>query len=125
MSPNWEHLTAIAQEEVEGILVQLPPHLREKARALPVTFEPVPNEAWVEDGIDIDSLGLFVGPAFADEEMTTSPVPPQIIFFLENLWDLVDEDEPIYRVELRRTYLHELGHYLGLDEDDLDLRGLQ
>ena len=33
-------------------------------------------------------------------------------------------DETTYRQEVRTTLLHELGHYLGLDEDDLDDRGL-
>lgn len=125
MLANWEQLAATAQEEVGGIIHRLPNHLREKARALPVTLEPMPNQGWIEDGIDADSLGLFVGPAFEDEEMTANPLPAQIILFLENLWDFAEENEDVYREELRRTYLHELGHYLGLDEDDLDLRGLQ
>lgn len=125
MTPPWVRLTSLAQEEVQGIIKQLPTHLREKARALPVTFEPIPNEGWVEDNIPSDSLGLFVGPAFAEENRTLSPIPPQIILFLENLWGFSEEDEAIYREELRLTYLHELGHYLGLDEDDLDLRGLR
>jgi len=30
----------------------------------------------------------------------------------------------VYREEVRVTYLHELGHYLGWDEDDLTARGL-
>lgn len=52
------------------------------------------------------------------------PIPPQIILFLENLWDFSDGDEAIYREEIRITLLHELGHYLGLDELDLEDRGL-
>ena len=44
-------------------------------------------------------------------------------------WDQMDawleEDEEIFREEVHTTYLHELGHYLGLDEDDLFDRGLE
>jgi predicted Zn-dependent protease with MMP-like domain len=125
MPAAWEQLIATAEQEVAKIIRDLPADLREKARAVPVTFEPVPNPGWIEDGIEADSLGLFVGPAFEDEESTGEPLPAQIILFLENLWDFAEENEGIYREELRRTYLHELGHYLGLDEDDLDQRGLQ
>lgn len=125
MHPDWERLTAIANEEVEGILSGLPRQLRDQARALPVTFEPVPNRGWVAEGIEADSLGLFVGPAFGEEMNSSLPLPAQIILFLENLWQMADGQEPIYREELRRTYLHELGHYLGLDEDDLEERDLQ
>jgi predicted Zn-dependent protease with MMP-like domain len=125
MPAAWEQLIATAEQEVAKIIGDLPSDLREKARAVPVTFEPVPNPGWIEDGMEADSLGLFVGPAFEDEESTGEPLPAQIILFLENLWDFAEENEGIYREELRRTYLHELGHYLGLDEDDLDQRGLQ
>jgi len=30
----------------------------------------------------------------------------------------------VFREEVERTYLHELGHYLGWDEDDVAARGL-
>ena len=52
-------------------------------------------------------------------------MPPQIILFLENLWEISDGDEAVFRDEIRTTYMHELGHYLGLDEDDLYDRGLE
>ena len=51
-------------------------------------------------------------------------MPPQIILFLQNLWVFVRGDEALFREEVRTTLLHELGHYLGLDEDDLTERGL-
>jgi predicted Zn-dependent protease with MMP-like domain len=52
------------------------------------------------------------------------PVPAQIILFLENIDEMVDGDEEEFRDEVRVTLIHELGHYLGLDEDELDRRGL-
>jgi predicted Zn-dependent protease with MMP-like domain len=52
-------------------------------------------------------------------------MPPQIILFLENLWDLADGKETIFRKEVQTTFLHELGHYLGLGEDELTERGLE
>lgn len=124
MPADWEKLLVIAQTEVADLVNRLPPHLREKARALPVTFEPTPSTDWIEDGIEADSLGLFVGAAFADEETSSHPLPSQIILFLENLWEWAAADEAVYREELQRTFLHELGHYLGLDEDDLWERDL-
>ena len=125
MRLDWEKLHALAREEVEATLAALPAPLRERAQALPVTFERRPNAAHRRDGIEPDTLGLFVGPEFACEENTTLPLPPQIILFLQNLWDLADAEEESFREEVRTTYLHELGHYLGLDEDDLFDRGLE
>jgi predicted Zn-dependent protease with MMP-like domain len=122
---NWETLKSIALEEVESILSTLPEPLRERAASLPVTFESIPNADHLRDGIAADTLGLFVGPEYAEQEITGFPVPPQIILFLENLWDMAEDDETIFREEVHITFLHELGHYLGLDEDGLYERGLE
>lgn len=122
---KWECLQAIALEEVRTTLADLPEPLREKAQAVPVTCHSCPSALQLEDGIEPDTLGLFVGPSYADQEITSFPVPPQIILFLKNLWDFAEGDEEIYREEVHTTYLHELGHYLGLDEDGLVERGLE
>lgn len=119
---NWNKLQTLAVAQVETTLAALPGPLREQAKKLPVTFERVPNAGLQADGIEPDTLGLFAGPDFADADAV--PMPPQIILFLENLWDFAGGDEKIFRDEVRATLLHELGHYLGLDEDDLAQRGL-
>ena len=116
-------MCAIASAEVEMTLAVLPKPLRERAKKLPVTFERQPNADLQADGIEANTLGLFTGPEFADEENV--PLPPQIILFLENLWDFAEDDEKFFHEEVRTTLLHELGHYLGLDEDELIERGLE
>ena len=125
MTSHWEHLKKLALAEVEATLAELPAPLRERAVTLPVTFEPMPHADIVADGIDADTLGLFTGPVFGEEEHSASPLPPQIILYLENLWGFTEGDEDVFLEEVRTTYLHELGHYLGLDEDDLFERGLE
>jgi predicted Zn-dependent protease with MMP-like domain len=123
MTANWKKLQASALVEIEATLAALPKPLRERAEKLPVTFERWPNTGLQADGIEADTLGLFTGPEFADEGNV--PLPPQIILFLENLWDFADGNEEIFCEEVRTTFLHELGHYLGLDEDGLTERGLE
>lgn len=126
MLPDWETLRTLAEAEVRQTLAALPPKLRTAARALPVIYETVPGDELVTDGIEPDTLGLFVGGERDAEEH--EPIPPQIILFLENIWLMIaDEggDETDFRFEVRTTLLHELGHYLGLDEDDLTERGLE
>ena len=125
MQADWEKLLGIAEKEVCQIINELPPALREKATGIPVTYDPKPGPSWIADGIEGDSLGLFVGPDYTEEPHTSVPLPAQIFLFLENLWDFAEANEANYRGELRRTYLHELGHFLGLDEDDLLDRDLE
>lgn len=124
MRVSWEQLNRLARAQVAATLAALPKPLRERAQPLPVTFERVPSAALQAEGIAADTLGVFTGPAFGDEEHSASPLPPQIILFLENLWDFAEGDADIYGDEVQTTYLHELGHYLGLDEDELTERGL-
>jgi len=103
--------------------MKLPAPLREEAKQLPITFERIPNVKLLEEGIEVDTLGLFTGAEFAEKGHI--PMPSQIILFLKNLWEYAEEDENAFREEIRTTFLHELGHFLGLDEDDLIKRGLE
>jgi len=123
MNPDWDQLQKLALSEIEKILTELPQPLREQAQQLSVTFERIPSVELQVDGIEVDTLGLFTGSEFADEGETV--LPAQMILFLENLWDLGEADEKVFCEEVRTTFLHELGHFFGLNEDDLTERGLE
>ncbi len=118
--------TAIARQVVDAAQRRLPVEVREVAETVPVCYEPVPNDDIVAEGWEPDILGLFVGHEHGGELRSDDiPLPPQILLFLDNLWDYAEGDEEIYRDEVRLTYLHELGHYLGWDEDEVAARGLE
>jgi predicted Zn-dependent protease with MMP-like domain len=116
-------LCDLALSEVEETLAALPEPLRGRAEKLPVIFECQPNAELQDDGIEVDTLGLFTGAEFVEENNV--PLPPQIILYLQNIWDAAETSEKRFREEVRTTFLHELGHYLGLDEYDLIERGLE
>jgi len=77
------------------------------------------------DEFEPDILGLFVGDPLGVEPGLGNNAPAQILLFLENIYDYADFDMAVFRKEVRLTYLHELGHYLGWDEADLEARGLE
>lgn len=122
MKPS--RLVEIAADVVGAAQRQLPPDIRPLARAVPVQYEARPSADVLAEGFEPDILGLFSGSAHGTELMQTNPAPPVILLYLENLWAFAEEDMEIFRDETRLTYLHELGHYLGWDEDDLTRRGL-
>ena len=122
---TFDQLTLIARQIVEAAQHKLPAGVREAAKAVPVCYEPHPNEDLLADGLDADILGLFVGHEHLGDLGETAPFPPQILLFLENIWDLAEGDQAVYRDEVRLTYLPELGHYLGWDEDEIARRGLE
>jgi predicted Zn-dependent protease with MMP-like domain len=123
LPPDWNTLLRLARTEVQRTLAELPEDLREPAAKLPVLYETMPSPEQADDGIAPDTLGLFIGDPIHDEG--ASPLPARIILFLENLWDFAQSDPEIFQEEVHITFLHELGHYLGLNEDEIGERGLE
>jgi len=117
---SWNQLVAVADHEVQRAIARLPKPVQEEAATIPVSYEPVPSAGMLDE----DTLGLFVGSAYPDELRGGDDLPAQIVLFLDNIWDYAEGDDATYRREVRRTYWHELGHYLGWDEADLERRGL-
>lgn len=121
---KFSRLTEIAAAAVGAAQRKLPPEIRPLARAVPVHYEKAPAPDLLAEGFEPDILGLFTGNPHGTEFAHDNPAPPQILLYLESLWDYAEEDVEIFRDEVRLTYLHELGHYLGWDEDELTARGL-
>jgi len=122
--PNapFSHLLKLASQEIEQIRSELPDPLRDALNGVATVLEEFPSPEHEADGVDGDQLGLFEGADAADP---SSPQMPRIVLWLGNLWDMCGAEEDSYREEVRITFLHELGHYLGLDEGDLFQRGLE
>lgn len=124
MPDSWNELLRIATAEVAATCADLPADLKPHAAAVPVRYQTFPDDALIDEGWDPDLLGLYTGDPVGVGDSDASTAPREIRLFLQNLWDYADGEEEIYREEIRITYLHEFGHYLGLDEDGLEERGL-
>ena len=121
----WSRLTTAAEEEVAAVMGALPDDVRARLSDLPMTFEPRPNAEMVAGGIHADlTLGLFTGVPYPRSIAVSQRLPPQIILFLENIWNCVGREPERFREQVRQTLLHEIGHYLGLDERGVRVRGL-
>jgi predicted Zn-dependent protease with MMP-like domain len=122
LAMDFATLSSWATEELKSLVRILPDDVRAAAGRVPVSMERKPGEGAFDDELAGDELGLFEGPTAAEE---TDPADmPRIRLFLENLWDWVENDEQDFRDEVGTTFLHELGHYLGWDEDEVTERGL-
>ena len=124
MKTSWQHLAKIAEKEAEATIAALPKPVHERLEGIPVTCLTKPTRDILNNGVEPDTLGLFLGEPYPDEMSGGDPLPPQIILFINNLWDMAEGDAERFREEVRTTILHEIGHYFGLDEDDLEVRGL-
>jgi len=119
---RWYDLAEAAVRAVRGAL---PAELRDAAAAVPVVLEDIPGRDLADAGFPDDLLGLFDAPTYAEGVGGDEPRPPAIRLFVRNLRDEAADDPDTFREEVRITYLHELGHFLGLDEDALAARGLE
>jgi len=74
--------------------------------------------------LDPRSLGLFEGPSDRERSLgEASDRPTRIVLYSANLLGSSDDaDELRYEVEV--TVRHEIGHFFGLEEDDLERLGL-
>ena len=109
-----------AEKEAERALAALPADIRAKLGNILITLE---NRPAPEDEDD-DLLGLFTGWTYGEELEEQDPLPPSVRLFIENLRREADDNPRRFREEVRTTLLHEIGHYLGLDEDGLDALGI-
>ena len=120
---NFSQLLSLAETVLEETIAELPDEIRSLAREVPVLLEKRAEP--LEAGIEPDEvlLGLFEGPDHS-EETQISGYHPRISLYLLTLWDFCQRDEDHFRQEVADTYLHELGHYLGWDEEEIARRGL-
>jgi predicted Zn-dependent protease with MMP-like domain len=51
--------------------------------------------------------------------MTTEPTPPDQVFLYQKNLEAICGSEEELRRQVRLTVLHELGHFFGLEEDEL------
>lgn len=122
---TWKQMIAAAEREVVAVRKSLPADLAERAENVIIVFETRPSRRLVREGIEPDTLGLFEGGSLLEPEGEGDLLPPRVLLFLENILDEAEGEEEAYRREVRVTYVHELGHYLGFDEDDLVERGIE
>jgi predicted Zn-dependent protease with MMP-like domain len=106
----------IALRVVQQVLTSLPTDLKNATKQCSIELHDTSSNG--------DLLGLFEGCARNDPPPEAPADLPRITLFLHNLWEYADRDAKTYRAEVRITLLHELAHYLGLDEEAVEALGL-
>jgi predicted Zn-dependent protease with MMP-like domain len=112
---------------VETALDGVPERVREYIANVPVLVEDVPATSDLEGEPPLSplSLGMFRGlPGLARSHFDPwSQLPSSIVLFQKNLERYARSHEELIE-EIETTVLHEVGHYLGWDDEDLSERGL-
>lgn len=111
---------------VEEALARLPEPVRRYLSNVAIAVEPVPADGDLESGdVSPTVLGLFRGSPLA-EKASMDPwahFPSSIVLYQRNIERFArDREDLIEQIDV--TLLHEVGHFLGFDEEDLAERGL-
>jgi predicted Zn-dependent protease with MMP-like domain len=110
---------------VADAIAALPEHARPHLDNAVISVEPIPSDEEIREGLSPTILGVFQGTPI-DERMATQSghhETVRITLFQNNLERFARTREELLE-EIRITVLHEVGHLMGLDEDELYERGL-
>lgn len=101
---------------------QLPPKVRLTLDNVDISVADWPNARELGLPEDTTLFGLYTGVPLTEREGIGPGLPDQIILFRRPILAHCATPEEVVR-EIQVTLRHEVGHYLGLDEDDLHRMG--
>ena len=116
-------LESLALQVVQAEKQKLPADIVRALSPVQLRFMPFPDEELVAEGLD-DLLGLFEGNNLLDGDPDSAADMPRVTLFLQNIREEAGENLKAYQKEVRITWPHEIGHYLGWDEEEVEARGL-
>ena len=118
MRISSERFEQLVFETAAEILARLPPDLRALAETVVLEVEEAPAP-----GEGRDLLGLYEGVPLVERHADSVLLEPDRITLFQRPHESMARTEVELRRQIRRTLIHELGHFFGFDEDELERRG--
>ncbi|MBS0153920.1 MAG: metallopeptidase family protein [Nitrospira sp.] len=108
---------------VQQAIADLPPPYAKLMESIAVVVEEEPSKEVLEDlelEDEEDLLGLYQGRSLTADSFFTpgGELPPQISIYRGPILRLCESPEEVVQ-EVYDTVVHELGHHVGLDDDDM------
>jgi predicted Zn-dependent protease with MMP-like domain len=124
---------SLADDEVERLvekaILKLHPSLQELLANVPIILDEIPSLdtllQYHPPASPLEILGYFSGNSIMEKSMDDpwSQIPATIVLFRRNLYRISNSRAELIE-QIRVTLFHEIGHFLGLDEADLEARHL-
>ena len=115
------------REEAARVLDELPEEFRSRLSNIEIVVQKRPSKHQLEQ-IDLDSpeevlYGLYEGIPLTDRSVFDPPLlPDKITLFSESLLNDFPDSEEL-REQIRLTVIHEIAHYFGMDDDEIEKLG--
>jgi len=115
------------EQLVAEVLAELPPQFQEKLENVAVVVEswPTPaalHQAGLRPGQTL--FGLYQGVPRTQRTSSYNLVPPDKITIYQGPIEAHARTTADIRAQVRKTVLHELGHYFGMSEEHLHSLGV-
>ncbi len=106
----------LVQEAVDS----LPEEIRRQLENIAVMVEEEPPEDWEEErGEGGELLGMYQGISKKDRGFWYGNVLPDCIMIYRRPLERMSTTAEELKENVRQTVVHEVGHYFGLDEEEL------
>ena len=110
------------EQLVRQAIAEIPDGFRSYLDNIVVDVETMPNPTdLAEVGIDdsTELLGLYHGTPLTERSVEAEvQLPDRVTIYQRNIESICDSRREIVE-QIRTTVLHEIGHFFGMDEDDL------
>lgn len=117
MRLSRERFEELVFDIAEEVMAKLPDDLRAEAATVMLDIADRPP------GSDPDLLGLYEGVPLVERGADDFRLQPDRITLYAAPLLAASRDEAELRHEIRVTLVHELGHFFGFNEDELERRG--
>jgi predicted Zn-dependent protease with MMP-like domain len=108
---------------VDEALETIPPRFREAMQNIAIVIEDEPTREELEDvGVEPPDtlLGLYQGTPLTERQWAHGNVlPDKITLFQKPIEDASDDEDDLI-VAIGETLIHEVGHYFGLSEEEIE-----
>ena len=108
---------------VDEALATIPPKFRDALVNIAIVVEDEPSEAQLADvGIEPPDtlLGLYEGTPLTERQWAHGNALPDKITLFQGPIEDASEDEDDMVIAIGETLIHEVGHYFGLSEEEIE-----
>jgi predicted Zn-dependent protease with MMP-like domain/Flp pilus assembly protein TadD len=122
--PPWAVPRERFEELAQQALEELPEVLRSRLANVPILAADYPSVEVVAEGNDPRMMGFFSGVPYPEKSSLGAVPQLDCVFLYQRNIEQACGSAPEVEEEIRRTLIHETGHFFGLSEEELEEMGL-
>lgn len=127
MTISGVHLSEAAfSNVVEQAISRIPEELRKKMENILITIQPRPSSDLLSElGYPPETVlfGVYLGVPLPERSPADPPLYPDAIYIFQEPLEAYCRTREELLEEIEITVVHEIAHFLGFDDDDLEALG--